>query len=69
MRSHVQRGRMAAAAIALLAVALVGCQPSASGSPDDSFPSESVSLDSIPGVPSASPEATESPEPTETPGG
>jgi hypothetical protein len=63
MRSHVQRGRMAAAAIALLTVALVGCQPSASGSPDESIPDESITLDSFPASPS------ESPEPSETPGG
>ena len=63
MRTHVQRGRMAIAAVALLTVALVGCQPSASDSPDVSIPDESIILDSFPASPS------ESPEPTETPGG
>jgi hypothetical protein len=67
MRSRVRRAGMAAAAIALLTAALVGCQPSASGSPDGSIPSESITLDSFPPEPGTSPEATESPEPSETP--
>lgn len=62
MRSRVRRAGMAAAAIALLTVAVVGCQPSASGSPDGSIPSESITLDSFPASPSESPEPSATPE-------